>query len=925
MPRFATILVLCSLCFILQGCPQQPVGQSTIKSPLLQSVDLSDPTDAVVTNQPIALSGAGNEYLDFVVQIQPGTMPISQSLRIALPQIGAGRSITASTFRILSVPVDLNRADFIRATSRLIMNRQIPRVLLPLPTVDGSADLRLLQNVDGPILIWIELYIPPGATAGDYKTSCDLIEHGNPQPIASLPMELTISDFSLPPSPGLQLVGRLDWQSLQHLYPSEFERVTPRLLNRRDPASAAPIHILDQLIELARDNGAVAFIPELQPTVKWEPGNSPNIDWSDFDSLVSPWLDGPGGLGYWALPTPEFLDHFDLDSQAQYWKIAANHFKSKGWLKRAPLVLSNESDSPPNSAQAIVLSTLANRILAANPTFRVQVPLDDQQILSGPIDPKTVNRLLALAPGPLSPATLPSSNTNESPHWLCPYRQEATSEFDIRAFGWSAFLGNASLFESNAPVIEDVSPDHPADPSDMIWFYPGQSFGRDEPLPTIQLKWLRKAQQDFQYLRVAQKLSDDASAQRMARSLIKPVQLQTDQQSDPTLNLFAGTPDRLAWVQARQILADRISHHTSATTDSTAADLAFARWLQSQQQPAVLPHSVTWKWNQDSSNTMGNWLIATVNLDAYNPSEELSTNNQIQWTTLTAGWLARPEPVDTAPVPSFGVARLSTDARFNLDQISPASRKPLQLTFIDGYSNTSIPCSIALPVAASERRIKSLSIDGSLDDWSAADAIQLDQPLVRMLNRASVQHHELQPATLPASIFTAWSDDNLYIAFRLSGVSALDLSSTHNFVDYQNRRAWGEDLCEILIQPIDIDNTLGPVLHVVCKPSGPWVERKELGPAQNWQPFEGSSVRYASTVDPATRIWRGEIAIPWKAINAESHGRPSLLRFNFSQHQNATGESASWAGPIDFGRDDQMMGLIHLRESTAPRIATLHQ
>ena len=39
------------------------------------------------------------------------------------------------------------------------------------------------------------------------------------------------------------------------------------------------------------------------------------------------------------------------------------------------------------------------------------------------------------------------------------------------------------------------------------------------------------------------------------------------------------------------------------------------------------------------------------------------------------------------------------------------------------------------------------------------------------------------------------------------------------------RRAWGEDLCEVLIQAVFDDNSVGPVLHVVCKPTGLWVER----------------------------------------------------------------------------------------------------
>ena len=71
-------------------------------------------------------------------------------------------------------------------------------------------------------------------------------------------------------------------------------------------------------------------------------------------------------------------------------------------------------------------------------------------------------------------------------------------------------------------------------------------------------------------------------------------------------------------------------------------------------------------------------------------------------------------------------------------------------------------------------------------------------------------------------------------------------------------------------------------------------------------------MRYIATLDGP--IWRGEIAIPWKTISAE-RGRPVLLRFNFTQHRTDTGESASWADPIDFGRDDAFTGLLFIRDN----------
>jgi hypothetical protein len=232
-----------------------------------------------------------------------------------------------------------------------------------------------------------------------------------------------------------------------------------------------------------------------------------------------------------------------------------------------------------------------------------------------------------------------------------------------------------------------------------------------------------------------------------------------------------------------------------------------------------------------------------------------------------------------------------------------------------------------LPVAASDRVDRRLAIDGRLGDWTMADAIQ-DGPMIRMIDRPALQRQQLDFASDPAQVFTAWADENFYVAFKLTGITP-NPGFGQNFVTTQFRRAWGEDLCQLLIQPVYPDNTLGPVLHCVCKPNGvAWVERKQPpqptspdssaiqappDPASpdGYQPFEGSGIRYAATTDPS--FWRGEVAIPWSALLDSQHGRPQLLRFNFVQHQTRTGESASWAGPIDYGKDQSLMGLIYLR------------
>jgi hypothetical protein len=189
-----------------------------------------------------------------------------------------------------------------------------------------------------------------------------------------------------------------------------------------------------------------------------------------------------------------------------------------------------------------------------------------------------------------------------------------------------------------------------------------------------------------------------------------------------------------------------------------------------------------------------------------------------------------------------------------------------------------------------------------------------------MFDRPSVQRQTLSYARNPTRIYTRWADQHMYVAFEIDGVSNDASIKGQNFASYQFRRAWAEDLCQVMVQGIGADNMEGPLLHLVCKPTGAlWVERK-LDPKMNvdpWQPYEGTGIRFSTTVDESGK-WRGEIAIPWKVLTDVSQPLPRLLRFNFAQHLDSTGESASWAGPTDYGRDDSFMGLLYLRQPDDP-------
>jgi hypothetical protein len=175
----------------------------------------------------------------------------------------------------------------------------------------------------------------------------------------------------------------------------------------------------------------------------------------------------------------------------------------------------------------------------------------------------------------------------------------------------------------------------------------------------------------------------------------------------------------------------------------------------------------------------------------------------------------------------------------------------------------------------------------------------------------------LEPASEPAQIYSGWSEDNFYVAFRLRGASS-ETGLHRNFIQYDFHRAWGEDLCEVLVQPIYDDNTVGPVTALACKPNGVCVVKRRLDPKTHsnpWQETDGTAVRYAS--EPNPDLWTGEIAIPWKLLFGDAERHVQMVRFNFVQHIQSKGESASWAGPIDDDLDDSYMGLLYLRDPPA--------
>lgn len=944
------------------GCGNPAKQQSKLDpSPAtMQAVSLNDPAQPRPLTDGVDLAGARNEWTSFTLQISDLPQADGYWVRIHEPEFQtANEQIALNAFeasQILPMPIDLDRAGFVRQTGRTTAGRELPRALLSVG-LDSQGELNLEDLRDphrpadpaghvggasaAPALIWVDLHIPPGASPGDYATRVDLLRAGDDQPVASVPLRLTVYDFDMPDQRHLQMIGQLSWDQLVQHFPDWFEAVTPRLVNRTEDRYSGTVRVMDQLMALAQKNRTALFIPRLQPTVKWdERGKPPSVDWRDFDTLLAPWLKGDAfpdrvKLTYWPLPAPDLLDNWNRKSQLDYWFEAATHFDEMDWLGNTAVNIEQSGsaarDGRVGTQESLELSAQAAEILAIHPRIRVMLPLEDDQlqfadsVSKGLIDSSTTPRILASVPGlvfapPEQPwphgVAVPGHWLPTQAHGLLPYVGAGGDDYDVRTWAFLAFLRRAQFILWDSPLPKVSSRDEPGDPSELVWFYPGSWFGRTDPVPTIQLKWLRRAEEDFEYLYLARQRGEVINAMQMARLITKPVEIARGSDPDPTYSLMSGTTDAGAWHEASKLLAQSILlRQPNQPVDAAQQRELYIRtlqWARPQERPLLVGRSADWSW--DTNDQGEDWIDMHVGLDIYNASDDTPGDNVMQWAELPSGWEIAPQPISVPRLQTYHVLRTYLDARFNARRVDAAARSSMEADFIDGFTKVVSPLQMVLPVAACDKREGRLSIDGSLSDWTNADSIQ-DGPMVVMLNRPALQRQELQRAATPTRIYSAWADKNFYLAFALQGLSEQAARHAQNFVTYKDRRAWGEDLCEMLIQPIYADKTLGEVLHIVCKPNGGvWVERK-LDPRFNvepWQTLEGAGVRYAATI-PDNGAWNGELAIPWKLIGDEKRGLPALLRFNFVQHRTATGESASWCGPVDFGRDDALMGIIFLR------------
>ena len=366
----------------------------------------------------------------------------------------------------------------------------------------------------------------------------------------------------------------------------------------------------------------------------------------------------------------------------------------------------------------------------------------------------------------------------------------------------------------------------------------------------------------------------------MARLITKPVEIPVNQVPDPTHALMCGTTDAGAWDAVKGLLAESILLRPPGqeADDGKSIELngRTLQWIVPQEKPLLLGRTTQWGWSANAQQETGNWIDLRLGLDIYNAAD-LRLIGKLQWSAAPGGWRFDPhEATFITPnlaINTYHVRRFDMDASVNLDRISSETRKPIDLIFTNELTSRESLLRVVAPVALSDRRVGRLKVDGYLEEWSEADALQ-SGPLVRMLNRPAIQKQELNYATTASQVYSGWAQEDFYLAFKVNGVTMPNNGEEKNFIDYQFRRAWGEDLCEVMVQAVYVGGDVGPMVHLVCKPAGNWQSSGVTTPRKTPTPGKRWSARRSATPSRP----RSKPGTPSGGPNWRSPGRRSTTK-----------------------------------------------
>lgn len=926
--------------------------------------------DASVSPRKAKLWAAINETVGFLFAVRAEQTPVAfPELRVT-PLIASGTRLddfVFELFRVHTVPLDRFPGWHIRSIPPMRRQRAPLDVLVPLGAPRGGLPRALEPGVT--YYFWADVSVPKGTTATAYTTSIQIFAKG--EPVSAVPVELTVLPLVLPDEAEPLAIAEVDHLGLfRHHIRSQASPSPMGFVDWRDlPYRSQYEALLASTLRTLQRHRLTPVLHEFSPPIRVSSRGDLNIDWSIYDSVVEPLLDGRAfsnrvPLRAWPMPLHAMFaaraadpvgwasgsEHLLKDYLAQ----CAAHFADKGWINRAYALASASS---PDSTEAIE-TTRRFAALARSADDRITVAAqlfpqdmgpygwvgfpgaaldDDVRIWIPPAqfyDPQALAAQRDRGPGG------PGRQTWGRRAWLGVDRPPFSGSVSIFAppsytdvLSWQCRALSAEAMWLGCVNHWPTNPDA-GDPENCARFdanallFPGRPFGLDEPVQTLRLKRLRDSLQTAAYARLLEQHDLVHVTTALQDSLVNYAGA-----SAYRTHFADGRP--IGWIDrhdtfelARRIMADEMSVAAESPRDENRSD--------------SLGRSVAWK--SFMSMTSGVGLRADgARLRLTGPPSKRGAEVEawltivngtrvpldatIAFADLPEGWLAESEAERIESLSPNQSRLIALSCR--QDRSTFAERRPAELLVeLTPKDGSAVRTTVRLSSLVAEAIARSPAIDGDLSDWPPG-AVNLASDF-RLISGEYAESADRRAAAQPDAPLTSGGatarparrtfgfalrdDEYLYLAINAeTKPDATVPASRRRSVRYEDMIPQDdEDLVEVLIDPLNGGTrSPGDLYHIVVKRSGVYLTEQGLA----FDPPCGTRRTWPADIDVATHAspdrWTAELRIPLAALGrGDAHSE--VWGLNITRWSAAEQEFSTWSGAVGNAYDPLSLGNLIL-------------
>ena len=952
--RQVAFVLVAGAVLLVAGCDPEGISLNAwVAGEMVNLTDRTKPFDDRVVYKPetatIELFSGANETVSFQLVIDGGPggadLLLREGVQVKFSDLsGSGgsqiRASAFSAFRAMPVGVRKYPAWYLRLVDAVPQPASFYDALVPMDRPKGAAGKgrapflsgRLPESSRPPrLVVWVDVAVPGATVAGDYKGSVTISCRGCRD--WTVAISLKVYAFVLPDARPIAAVGGFDHGKLFGTFIKRSGRpFAPVRMDRKNPLVRRGLVLMRQLMRLGHAHRLDLFARGMHPLLKRDLFGKVRLDWSDYDAIVLPYLNGEAfadGIGCPAWPVPfsedwpkaKYYGGFDDDAYAatagelltkcgeHFQKVVTEPSKMFVWPIRGAATTAAYNRHV----------RLARIVRAADPDFPILAPLPlNPPKLTGWEVPDGFSRLVdILAPRGqyMDPAAgqLMRGKTPLAGMWFRPGKPPYTPSLgvvatgaDVRAIPWFAMKYKCTglflpevMHWSGDPFLTTAG-------AETRLFYPGNVVGRDEVLPSVRLKRLRRGLQDIAYLWLLQHRKRGQVADSITGALARYAGLAAagDNYLDPRLDGWVQEP--ASWAMARRLMAEEIQaaiYPSRVTNDQLMARRLDWRIFEEKTHTVRIEQVRT----RVTPAKGGRRMQAVAVIELYNEfRRDVDVIAKIG--KLPSGWKATRGQMRIPSLAAGSRKVLTLMAEGDHVPTGPAGKMALPLTVsIDTRWHKKLAASVPFIVAG--RVAGRVKIDGYLNEWpirtgNAAGNFRLVGRRGRTVGKAVRQ-------TLVQVLCDA---KNLYISFRceepkMAGIVA----RADNMVHYEQLMACGEDLVEVILDPGARAATPEELFHIVVKSNGVLLAEHgirgdmPLGASRPWPAGASAAVRKQKD------LWTVELAIPLSAFAAR--GQERFWGINFTRFATAGCESSSWSGAPRYFYDPRNMGTMFVGQA----------